>query len=79
MRCPKCGGDAFLVDEEFVQVLENVDPPKIVAKAIYQCKSCNERFSRLVSEDLAAKKKEPETAPAPSTSSESAMEQLRYF
>jgi phage terminase large subunit GpA-like protein len=58
MQCPKCGGEAYLVDEELVQVLENVDPPKIIAKAIYQCRSCGERFTRLVSENLDAKKKE---------------------
>jgi len=57
MQCPKCGGEAYLVEEELVQVLENVDPPKIVAKAIYQCRSCGERFTRLVTEDLNAKKK----------------------
>ncbi len=60
MYCPKCGGEAYLVDEELVQVLENVDPPKIIAKAIYQCRSCGERFTRLVSEDLDAKKKQQE-------------------
>ena len=62
MQCPKCGGEAYLVDEELVQVLENVEPPKIIAKAIYQCRSCGERFTRLVSEDLDAKKKQPEKA-----------------
>jgi len=58
MQCPKCGGEAYLVDEELVQVLENVDPPKIIAKAIYMCRSCGERFTRLVSESLDAKRKE---------------------
>lgn len=60
MQCPKCGGEAYLVDEELVQVLENVDPPKIIAKAIYNCRSCGERFTRLVSETLDAKKKVPD-------------------
>jgi phage terminase large subunit GpA-like protein len=60
MQCPKCGGEAYLVDEELVQVLENVDPPKIIAKAIYQCRSCGDRFTRLVSETLDAKKKVPD-------------------
>lgn len=64
MLCPKCGGEAYLVDEELVQVLENVDPPKIIAKAIYQCRSCGERFTRLVTEDLDAKKKSAETMPS---------------
>jgi ribosomal protein L37AE/L43A len=58
MQCPKCGGDAYLVEEELVQVLENVEPPKVIAKAIYQCKSCGERFSRLVYEDLTSRKKD---------------------
>ena len=62
MQCPKCGGEAYLIDEELVQVLENVDPPKIIAKAIYQCRSCGERFTRLVSESLDAKKKVPDQA-----------------
>ncbi len=64
MNCPKCGGEAYLVEEELVQVLENVDPPKIIAKAIYQCRACGERFSRLVTEDLDAKKKEEGQAPS---------------
>jgi phage terminase large subunit GpA-like protein len=64
MQCPKCGGEAYLVDEELVQVLENVEPPKIIAKAIYQCRSCGERFTRLVSESLDAKKKVPESSQA---------------
>jgi phage terminase large subunit GpA-like protein len=62
MQCPKCGGEAYLVDEELVQVLENIDPPKIIAKAIYQCRSCSERFTRLVTESLDAKKKSAEPA-----------------
>ena len=69
MQCPKCGGEAYLVDEELVQVIDNVDPPKIVAKAIYQCRSCGERFTRLVSEDLAAKTKQ--TGEAAKTKQES--------
>ena len=60
MQCPKCGGEAYLVDEDLVQVLENVEPPKIIAKAIYQCRSCGEKFTRLISEDLSAKKKQAE-------------------
>ena len=56
MNCPKCGGEAYLVDEEFVRVIENVEPMKVVAKDIYQCRSCNERFSRLMVENLDAKK-----------------------
>jgi len=71
MQCPKCGGEAYLVDEELVQVLENVEPPKIIAKAIYQCRSCGERFTRLVSESLDAKKKVPDQSGASKHSSSS--------
>ena len=60
--CPKCQGEAYLVDEEIVKVLENTDPIKIIAKGTYQCKSCGERFSRLMYENLEAKKKEEEPA-----------------
>ena len=82
MHCPKCGGEAYLVEEEFVKVLENVDPPKIVAKAIYQCKSCGERFSRLIYEDFSARKKEeagvpPVTGPAPD--SIDPQDRLKFF
>jgi phage terminase large subunit GpA-like protein len=56
MNCPKCGGEAYLVDEEFVQVVANVEPIKVVAKAVYQCRSCGEKFSRLVVENIDAKK-----------------------
>ena len=58
IECPKCGGGTYLVDEEFVKVIENTDPMKVVAKAIYQCRSCGERFSRLVVENVDAKKLE---------------------
>jgi len=71
MQCPKCGGEAYLVDEELVQVLENVDPPKIIAKAIYQCRSCGERFTRLVSESLDAKKKVPDAQQTATSSQQS--------
>lgn len=63
-ECPKCGGGSFLVDEELVQVLENTDPVKILIKSIYQCRACSDRFSRLVSDSLDARKKQAE-APAP--------------
>jgi len=83
MNCPKCGAEAYLVEEEFVKVLENVDPPKVLAKAIYQCKSCGERFSRLIYEDLNTIKKE-ETQPSGSPPlgtkpSRESIEGLRFF
>ncbi|MBM3303845.1 MAG: hypothetical protein FJY76_02020 [Candidatus Aenigmarchaeota archaeon] len=59
MNCPKCNGEAYLVDEELVKIIENTDPMKVVAKAIYQCRACGERFSRLVIENIDAKKVQP--------------------
>ena len=58
MNCPKCGGEAFLSDEEFVGVVENITPVKIIIKEIYVCKSCAERFSRINVMDIDAKKSE---------------------
>ncbi len=62
MNCPKCGGGSFLAEEELVQVLEGMDPVKILLKAVFQCRSCNERFVRILYDDLAARKKPPEQA-----------------
>jgi len=56
MQCPKCGAEAYLVDEELIRVVENTDPMKVIAKAIYQCRSCGDRFSRLVIENIDARK-----------------------
>lgn len=58
MECPKCAGGTYLCDEELVQVIENSDPMKIIIKATYICKACAEKFSRLVCENLEAKKRE---------------------
>ena len=60
MNCPKCMGQTFLSEEELVQVLENSDPIKVVVKAIFQCRACNERFTRILYDDLAARRKEPD-------------------
>jgi hypothetical protein len=60
MNCPKCGGGSFLAEEDLIQVLGNAEPMKLLLKAIFQCRSCNERFVRIVYDDLAARKKPPE-------------------
>ncbi len=57
MECPKCGGGSFLADEDFVKILEGTDPAVIVIKAIYVCRACGERFSRLFADDIANRKK----------------------
>lgn len=60
-ECPKCGGGAFLSEEELVRIIENTAPMKVVAKATYQCRACSERFSRLICDDLDARKREAES------------------
>ena len=62
-QCPKCGGGAYLVDEEFVKVLENTEPMKIVIRAIYQCRSCSDRFSRIMHDLLEARRKQDDSSP----------------
>lgn len=64
MNCPKCNGGAYLSEEEVVKVLENTTPIKVIMKVTYICKACNERFSRVFSEDVEAKKKPEEQMPA---------------
>ena len=59
MECPKCGGGAYLSEEELVQILSETDPVKILIKAVYVCRACSERFSRLVYDDLSSRKREP--------------------
>jgi hypothetical protein len=57
MECPKCHGGSFLAEEELVQVMEGQEPHKIVLKAIYACRACSEKFSRLVWDDLGPHRK----------------------
>ncbi len=88
-ECPKCGGGAFLSEEELVRIMENTAPMKVVAKATYQCRACSERFSRLVCDDLEARKKDAEeivpagTVAAPSqpaaTASSSPAEGIKFL
>jgi transposase-like protein len=56
-RCPKCGAEAYLSEEEMAGMVENSDPPKVGIKQIFRCKSCGEKFSRIVFENLEGKKK----------------------
>jgi transposase-like protein len=56
-RCPKCGSDSYLSEEEMAGVVDKSDPPKVAIKQIFKCKACGEKFSRLVFENLDVKKK----------------------
>ena len=75
MECPKCAGGAYLAEEDLIQVLENTEPVKLMLKATYQCRACSERFSRVIYDDIAARKKQPETGEIPSTYSTQSSEQ----
>ena len=89
MQCPKCAGEAYLAEEELVQVLENTEPLKAIIKAHFTCKACASAFTRLLTENLDAKKKEalasaPRSYASPAftasaVSSDTAAEGLRFF
>ena len=64
MNCPKCSGGSYVSDEEVVKVLESITPIKVILKVTYVCRSCGERFSRVFSEDVQAKRKE-DRSPSP--------------
>jgi hypothetical protein len=51
MNCPKCNGGSFVSEEELVQVMDG-EPARLLLKATFSCRACNERFSRLVWDDL---------------------------
>lgn len=57
MQCPKCNGGSFLSEEELVKVIEGTDPQRIVIKAVHTCMACQERFSRLVWDELGPHRK----------------------
>lgn len=52
MQCPKCNGGSFLSEEELVKVIESTEPHRVVIKAVHTCLACQERFSRLVWDEL---------------------------
>ncbi len=83
ITCPKCAGEAYLAEEELVQVLESTDPLKAIIKARFTCKACASDFTRLVTESLDAKKKEAlasgSSPPSRAVSADEAAEGLRFF
>ncbi len=58
MNCPKCQGGTYLADEDLVKVLENSTPMKLLIKQTFVCRACAERTSRIISDDMDARKKE---------------------
>ena len=87
IQCPKCAGEAYLAEEELVQILENTDPLKAIIKAHFTCKACASTFTRLLTENLDAKKKEglasgavaSSTPAGAGVSTDEAAEGLRFF
>lgn len=85
MECPKCSGGSYLAEEELVKVLEGTEPLRIIARAVFVCRACSERFSRLIVDSLEARKKEDvlgsSGAPAgtASTTATDAAEGLKFF
>ena len=65
MFCPKCNGGTFISDEDVVKVLETTQPIRLVLKTTFVCRSCSEKFSRVVVEDIEAKRQMPQQQPAP--------------
>jgi phage terminase large subunit GpA-like protein len=56
-KCPKCGGESYLSQEDLAGIAEKAEPPKAVIKQTLICKACGEKFSRIVFESLDTKKK----------------------
>ena len=64
MKCPRCGGESYVLDEEFVHMAEKISPPKLIIKSTFVCKSCSEKFTRVMAEDIGAKSGESEKSPS---------------
>jgi hypothetical protein len=52
MQCPKCNGGSFLSEEELVKHIDTTEPHRVIIKATRTCMSCQEKFSRLVWDEL---------------------------
>jgi Zn-finger nucleic acid-binding protein len=63
MECPKCSGGSFLSEEELVKVIEGSEPPRMVLRAIYTCRACQEKFSRLVWDELGPHRRHVQAPP----------------
>lgn len=52
MQCPKCNGGSFLAEEELVKHIEGQEPHRVIIRATHSCMACQEKFSRLVWDEL---------------------------
>ncbi len=57
MNCPKCQGGAYLGEEDLVKVVENSTPMRLLIKQTFVCRACAERFSRIISDDMDARRR----------------------
>ena len=57
MFCPKCGGGAYLADEDLLKVVDNTQPMKVVIKQTFVCRACTDKFSRVASDDMDSRRK----------------------
>ena len=65
MQCPKCNGGSFLSEEELVKVIESTEPQRIIIKATHTCMACQEKFSRLVWDELGPHRRHVQPGQAP--------------
>ncbi|MBI4163489.1 MAG: hypothetical protein HY512_01385 [Candidatus Aenigmarchaeota archaeon] len=85
--CPKCGGGTYIAEEELIKILEG-RTLRAILKILYVCRACSEKFSRLVHEDLEARKRDERgtsvqqgynQGSSPSSSTEQIPETLKFF
>jgi hypothetical protein len=69
MECPKCGGGAYLSEEDLIQVIDGKETrsptTKLMLKATYACRACAEKFTRIVYDELNSRKKQEDKIPNP--------------
>jgi hypothetical protein len=58
IKCPKCEGDTYVSDEEVVKVLENTEPVSVIMRITFVCRSCGEKFTRVLTREVDAKKRQ---------------------
>jgi len=84
MNCPKCNGGSFVSEEELVQVMDG-EPAKLLLRATFSCRACNERYTRMVWDDLGYHRKvlpgpqAPQGVPAPLQPQAQAQEQVSPY
>lgn len=52
MNCPRCNNEAVLIDEEFAHATEKTEPPRVIINTVFICKTCHEKFTRVMAHPL---------------------------